>query len=58
MALLKLPDLIISEIMMMVALESLESLHRCRQVCKIWNEKIFRDIWENPSKKRIMKEWI
>ena len=58
MALLKLPDLIISEIMMMVALESLESLHRCRQVCKIWNEKILRYIWENKSKKRKMKERI
>ena len=58
MALVTLPDLIFSDIMMMVGLESLESLHRCRQVCKLWNEKIIRDIWENQSKKRIMKERI
>ena len=54
----KLPRLILSDVMMMVGLESLESLHRCRQVCKTWNEMILRDIWENPSKKRIMKERI
>ena len=58
MAWLTLPDLIFSDIMMMVGLESLESLHRCRQVCKLWNEKILRDIWESQSKKRIMKERI
>ena len=50
-----LPDLIFSDIMMMVGLES---LHRCRQVCNKWNEKILQDIWESPSKKRIMKERI
>ena len=53
-----LPDMIFSDIMMMVGLESLETLHRCRQVCKLWNEKILRDIWENRSKKRIMKKKI
>ena len=53
-----LPDLTFSDIMMMVGLESLESLHRCRQVCKTWNEKILRNIWESPSKKKIMKERI
>ena len=58
MAWLTLPDLIFSDIMMMIALESLESLHRCRQVCKIWNEKILRYIWENKSKKRTIKERI
>ena len=58
MAWLTLPDLIFSDIMMMVGLESLESLHRCRQVCSQWNEKILRDIWENQSKKKIMKERI
>ena len=58
MAWLKLPEMIFSDIMMMVGLESLESLHRCRQVCKTWNEKILRDIWENQSKKKIMKERI
>ena len=50
-----LPDLIFSDIMIIVGLESLESLHRCRQVCKTWNERIIRDIWENQSKKKIMK---
>ena len=58
MDLIKLPDLIFSDILMMVGLESLESLHRCRQVCKTWNEKILRIIWESQSKKRIMKERI
>ena len=58
MAWLMLPDLIFSDIMMMVGLESLESLHRCRQVCFKWNEMIMRDIWENQRKKRIMKERI
>ena len=58
MAWVTLPDLIFSDIMMMVGLESLESLHRCRQVCSQWNEKILRDIWENQSKKKIMKERI
>ena len=53
-----LPDLIFSDILMMVGLESLESLHRCRQVCSSWNEKILRDIWENQSRKKIMKKRI
>ena len=55
---LMLPDLMFCDIMMMVGLESLESLHRCRQVCRAWNEKILQDIWENPNKKKIMKERI
>ena len=58
MAWLKLPELIFSDIMMMVGLKSLESLHRCRQVCSKWNEMILREIWENPSKKKIMKQRI
>ena len=58
MAWVTLPDMIFSDIMMMVGLESLESLHRCRQVCSKWNEKILETIWENPSRKRIMKEKI
>ena len=53
-----LPDLIFSEIMLMVGLESLDGLHRCRQVCSKWNEKILRDIWESQSKRKIMKERI
>ena len=55
MAWLTLPDLIFSDIMLMVGLDSVESLHRCRQVCSKWNEMILRDIWESQSKKRIMK---
>ena len=51
-----LPDLIFSDIMMMVGLESPESLLRCMKVCIQWNEMIMRDIWESPSKKKIMKE--
>ena len=50
-----LPDLIFSDIMMKIVLESFESLHRCRQVCKTWNERILSSIWENPSKKEIIK---
>ena len=53
MAILPLPELIFRDIMMMVGLESLESLHRCRQVCKTWNEVILRYIWESKSKKQI-----
>ena len=58
MAWLKLPEMIFSDMMMMVGLESLESLHRCRQVCSKWNEKILINIWESKSKKKIMKERI
>ena len=58
MAWVTIPDLIFSDIMMMVGLASLESLHRCRQVCSKWNEKILRYIWESPSKRKIMKERI
>ena len=53
-----LPELILSDIMMMIGLESLESLHRCRQVCKTWNEMILRDIWESQSKKKILKKGL
>ena len=58
MSWLTLPELIFSEIMLMVGLGSLESLHRCRQVCTKWNESIMVQIWGNPSKKKIMKEKI
>ena len=58
MALATLPEEIFSEIMITVGLESLESLHRCRQVCSKWNEMILRHIWESQSKKKIMKERI
>ena len=58
MSWLTLPELIFSEIMLMVGLGSLESLHRCRQVCRKWNESIMVHIWGNPSKKKVMKEKI
>ena len=53
MDLLTLPDLIFRDIMMMVGPES---LLRAMKVCSQWNEKIMRDIWESPSRKKIMKE--
>ena len=46
---------IFDKIMMMVGLDSLESLHNCRQVCRTWNAMIMRNIWENPSKRNIIK---
>ena len=58
MAFHTLPALIFSDIMMMVGLESLNGLHRCRQVCKTWNELILRVIWENKSRKQVMRERI
>ena len=58
MAWAALPELIFSDIMMMVGLMSPESLHRCRQVCKTWNEKILRYIWKSQSKKKILKKRI
>ena len=48
-------DLIFQKIMMLVCLDSLESLHRCRQVCTAWNAMIMQDIWESPSKRNIIK---
>ena len=53
-----MPDLLFSDIMLMVGLENIESLHRCRQVCKNWNEVIMSNIWESPSRKNIMKTRI
>ena len=55
-------DLIFGKIMMMVGLDSLESLHSCRQVCSAWNTMIMQNIWENPSKRNIIiksieKKW-
>ena len=48
-------DLIFKKIMMMVGLDSLESLHSCRQVCPAWDEMIMKNIWENKSKRNIIK---
>ena len=53
-----LPDLIFSDVMMKIVLKSFESLHRCRQVCKNWNERILSNIWESPSKREIIKTKI
>ena len=49
-----LPDLIFREVMLMVGIGSLENLHRCRQVCKAWNEKIMALIWENSRNTKII----
>ncbi len=46
---------IFEKIMMMIGLSSLESLHRCRQVCSTWNYKIMENIWESPRNRNIMK---
>ena len=48
-------DLIFELIMMMVGLDSLESLHKCRQVCTAWNAMIMQNIWESHSKRNIFK---
>ena len=48
-------DFIFEKIMMMVGLSSLESLHRCRQVCTTWNAMILQNIWESPSRRNIIK---
>ena len=50
-----LPELIFCDIMMKVGLDSIETLHRCRQVCKTWNVTILDEIWGNQSRKRIIK---
>ena len=55
-------DLIFGRIMMMIGLDSLESLHRCRQVCRAWNAMIMQNIWDNPGKRNfivkiIEKKW-
>jgi len=56
MDLLTLPEPIFRDIIVMVGLESPESLLRAMKVCTQWKEMIMRDIWESPSKKQIMKE--
>ena len=51
---LLLPDLPFRDIMLNIGLESLESLHRCRQVCSTWNDNIMANIWGNPGIKQII----
>ena len=55
---------IFEEIMLMIGLDSLESLDSCRLVCRTWNTIIMNKIWENPTKKwgaiiqrRIERRW-
>ena len=48
-------DLIFQKIMMMISLDSLESLHKCQQVCTAWNTMIMQNIWRSTSKRSIMK---
>ena len=47
-------DLIFEKILVTVGLNSLESLHRCRQVCRTWNAMIMENIWGSPSKRNII----
>ena len=51
---LLLPDLILDEIVMVVGVKSKEDLHRCRQVCSKWDEKI-RNILKNKNKKLLIQ---
>ena len=60
---LLLPDLVFNDLMLIIGLQSLESLHRCRQVCKTWNDKITSNIWEHQTRKNILivgivKKWV
>ena len=48
-----LPDFIYSDIMMMLGLESLEDLNKCRQVCQGWNGMLSK--MTKLKKKTIMK---
>ena len=50
-----LPDIPFTKIMLMVGLQSIDSLHRCRQVCRTWNEKILWNIWENLINKDLIR---
>ena len=53
-----MPDLIFGEVMLIVGIGNLECLHRCRQVCKYWNEKIMTIIWENSRNTKIITSSI
>ena len=48
-------DLIFQKIMMMVGLDSWESLQRCEKVCTAWNDMIMQNIWESSSERNIIK---
>ena len=44
---LRLPDLVLSDIMKMIAVESITTLRICTEVCTSWEEKIM-SILSNP----------
>ena len=48
-------DHVFQKIMMMVGLDSLESLQRCEKVCTAWNDMIMQNIWESSSERNIIK---
>ena len=62
-----LPHLMISDIMTMLGLESLDDLHKCRQVCRSWNMMIYQMTKHKKDKIRreadsradkIRKDWL
>ena len=48
-------DLIFQKIMMMVGLDSWESLKRSEKVCTAWNSMIMQNIWRSTKKRIIIK---
>ena len=48
-----LPDLPLVEIFTML---DFASLHKCRQVCKHWNQMILRDVWGRKTNRGIMEQ--
>ena len=50
---LALPD-VFRIIIQMVGLESLNDLHRCRQVCSSWNQQILSFVWRSETSRRIL----
>ena len=51
---LRLPDLVLSDIMKMIALESITTLRICTEVCTSWEEEII----SNPLIKQIARTKI
>jgi len=45
-------------IMLMVGLDSLDDLHRCRRVCRKWDKDILSLVWGSEGSRTIMKERI
>ena len=50
---LNIPDLPLVEIFTML---DFASLHKCRQICKKWNQLILRNVWGRKNKRRIMEQ--